>query len=96
MKSLSLIAAVQDVDAINAALETLGRGPGCLSVALSPSGAEPVTHRGCHTYDDELIEIVGGMDGLHVSAVDDTASVANFKALASGLGLQVVAPEPEA
>lgn len=90
MKSLSLIAAVADAPVLNAALEGLGRGPDCLSVPLAPSGIEPATHLGCHTYDDELIAWAETAPDLHCLAVDDSASVTNFTALAASMGVEII------
>lgn len=95
MKSLSLIAAAEHADGINAMLDSLGRGPRCLSVPLSPTGAEPATHYGCHTYDDELIAWTETAPDLHALAVDDNASVTNFNALAASLGVQIIQPSPD-
>lgn len=90
MKSLSLIAAVEHAEAINMILEGLGRGPDSLSVLLSASGTAPATHLGCHTYDDELIAWAETSPDLHCLAVDDSASVANFNALAASLGVEII------
>jgi len=56
--SLSLIVPIAQAANANALLQALDRGPGNFSRDFSSDGQEPATHKGCHTYDDELAGII--------------------------------------